>query len=229
MDPVRRVGCGTLMVGCLGTGLWATQALARDIPNDGQHSVAKFQLDLPLGRELDGQFPLMKTEWLPQADGRWRVAVSLPTEDVKIPGRPQYTRIMRGKMFFDSLHHPRIHFLSDAFDAPLLTTGGAMSGGNWYRVGEHGPEDILMPQNGFAVPLGALSSGGSGQPQMTGGNTYQFSGNLMTPEFWRQIQGEIAAGEARAYGRAMNDAPKLTMSQTARQQRQAVGRQRRGS
>nr|WP_303705409.1 hypothetical protein [Brevundimonas naejangsanensis] len=108
-------------------------------------------------------------------------------------------------------------------------TGGAMSGGNWYRVGEHGPEDILMPQSGFAVPLGALSSGGSGQPQMTGGNTYQFSGNLMTPEFWRQIQGEIAAGEARAYGRAMNDAPKLTMSQTARQQRQAVGRQRRGS
>ncbi|RIJ65193.1 hypothetical protein D1604_12810 [Brevundimonas sp. LPMIX5] len=108
-------------------------------------------------------------------------------------------------------------------------TGGAMSGGNWYRVGEHGPEDILMPQNGFAVPLGALSSGGSGQPQMAGGNTYQFSGNLMTPEFWRQIQGEIAAGEARAYGRAMNDAPKLTMSQTARQQRQAVGRQRRGS
>ena len=108
-------------------------------------------------------------------------------------------------------------------------TGGAMNGGNWYRVGEHGPEDILMPRNGFAVPLGALSSGGSGQPQMTGGNTYQFSGNLMTPEFWRQIQGEIAAGEARAYGRAMNDAPKLTMSQTARQQRQAVGRQRRGS
>lgn len=128
MGPVRRVGCGTLLVGCLGTGLWATQALARDIPNDGQHSVARFQLDLPLGRELDGQFPLMKTEWLPQADGRWRVAVSLPTDDVKIPGRPQYTRIMRGKMFFDSLHHPRVHFLSDAFDAPLLTTGGAMSG-----------------------------------------------------------------------------------------------------
>ena len=45
-------------------------------------------------------------------------------------------------------------------------TGGAMSGGNWYRVGEHGPEDILMPRNGFAVPLGALSSGGSGQAQV---------------------------------------------------------------
>lgn len=44
-------------------------------------------------------------------------------------------------------------------------TGGAMSGGNWYRVGEHGPEDILMPRNGFAMPLGALSSGGGGQPQ----------------------------------------------------------------
>lgn len=45
-------------------------------------------------------------------------------------------------------------------------TGGAMNGGNWYRVGEHGPEDILMPRNGFAVPLGALSSGGSGQAQV---------------------------------------------------------------
>ncbi|WP_313414161.1 hypothetical protein [Brevundimonas diminuta] len=45
-------------------------------------------------------------------------------------------------------------------------TGGAMSGGNWYRVGEHGPEDILMPRNGFAMPLGALASGGSGQAQV---------------------------------------------------------------
>ncbi|GEM_PF-2976615 len=62
-----------------------------------------------------------------------------------------------------------------------------------------------------------------------GGTSYHISGNLLTPEFWSQIKGEVAAGEARAYGRAMNDAPKLTMSQTARQQRQAVGRQRRGS
>lgn len=45
-------------------------------------------------------------------------------------------------------------------------TGGGMNGGNWYRVGEHGPEDILMPRNGFAMPLGALSSGGSGQAQV---------------------------------------------------------------
>lgn len=45
-------------------------------------------------------------------------------------------------------------------------TGGAMNGGNWYRVGEHGPEDILMPRNGFAMPLGALASGGSGQAQV---------------------------------------------------------------
>lgn len=45
-------------------------------------------------------------------------------------------------------------------------TGGAMNGGNWYRVGEHGPEDILMPRNGFAMPLDALSSGGSGQAQV---------------------------------------------------------------
>lgn len=66
--------------------------------------------------------------------------------------------------------------------------------------------------------------------QATGGggsNVYHISGNLLTPEFWNQIQGEIANGEARAYGRAMTDAPKLTMSQTAKQQQHAVGRRRR--
>nr|WP_312296127.1 hypothetical protein [Brevundimonas diminuta] len=42
----------------------------------------------------------------------------------------------------------------------------------------------------------------------------------------RRVAGPLAD---QAYVRAMNDAPKLTMSQTARQQRQAVGRQRRGS
>ena len=79
------------------------------------------------------------------------------------------------------------------------------------------------PREQVSVLNPGQSAGGGG------GAVYNFSGNLLTPEFWSQIKGEVAAGEARAYGRAMNDAPKLTMSQTARQQRQAVGRQRRGS
>ncbi len=79
------------------------------------------------------------------------------------------------------------------------------------------------PREQVSVLNPGQSAGGGG------GTVYNFSGNLLTPEFWSQIKGEVAAGEARAYGRAMNDAPKLTMSQTARQQRQAVGRQRRGS
>ena len=79
------------------------------------------------------------------------------------------------------------------------------------------------PREQVSVLNPGQSAGGGG------GTVYNFSGNLLTPEFWSQIKGEVAAGEARAYGRAMNDAPRLTMSQTARQQRQAVGRQRRGS
>ncbi|WP_245158207.1 MULTISPECIES: phage tail tape measure protein [unclassified Brevundimonas] len=59
------------------------------------------------------------------------------------------------------------------------------------------------------------------------GATYVIQGNLLTPEFWRQIQAETGGAENRAYGRSMADAPKLTMSQTAKQQASAVGRKRR--
>nr|WP_314136947.1 phage tail length tape measure family protein [uncultured Brevundimonas sp.] len=40
------------------------------------------------------------------------------------------------------------------------------------------------------------AGGGSG----FAGNTYHLSGNLLTPEFWAKIQGEVAAGEARIRG-----------------------------
>lgn len=116
------------VVGGLAAALLAMPAEARDIVIDGAHSYARFHLDLPMGRELDGRFPRMQAEWLPQADGRWRVSVWLPADAAEIRGRPRYTRIMRGEMFFDSQRHPNIQFLSDPFETGMLTRGGALSG-----------------------------------------------------------------------------------------------------
>lgn len=80
---------------------------------------------------------------------------------------------------------------------------------------------LAMPSiGGLGVPPGPRSS----EPIV-----FDMRGAFVPETFMREVEQKVAAGEARAYGRAMNDAPKLTMSQTARQQRQAVGRQRRGS
>lgn len=103
-------------------------AWAREIAIDDVNTFARFQLRLPLGRELHGRFPQMQAEWQAQADGRWRVLVSLPADAAEIPGSPRYTRIMRSEMFFDSRHHPQIQFLSDPFDAGMLARGGALAG-----------------------------------------------------------------------------------------------------
>lgn len=37
--------------------------------------------------------------------------------------------------------------------------GGPVQGGMAYRVGEHGPETLMMPSNGYVVPDGAFSAG----------------------------------------------------------------------
>ena len=118
------------LLGVIGglVALLAMPGQAREIVIDGTHSYARFHLDLPMGRELDGRFPRMQAEWLPQADGRWRVSVWLPADAAEIRGRPRYTRIMRSEMFFDSQRHPHIQFLSDPFEVGMLARGGALSG-----------------------------------------------------------------------------------------------------
>lgn len=63
--------------------------------------------------------------------------------------------------------------------------GGSVSAGRVYRVGEQGEELFSPGVSGTIIPNSALqgSAGGAG-----GGNTYHISGNLLTPEFWQQIQ-----------------------------------------
>ena len=60
-------------------------------------------------------------------------------------------------------------------------------------VGERGPELVNLPRGSKVWPNGTGPGGG--------GNTYNFSGNLLTPEFWAQIQaGDAQAAQAGAMG-----------------------------
>ena len=101
----------------------------------------------------------------------------------------------------------------------------AMRFGNLPGYAEGGLVGLSLPS--FAPAIGGLAAVGAGRSAEP--IVFDMRGAFVPETFMREVEQKVAAGEARAYGRAMNDAPKLTMSQTARQQRQAVGRQRRGS
>jgi hypothetical protein len=72
---------------------------------------------------------------------------------------------------------------------------GTMSAGRGLAlVGERGPELVAF-RGGERVYNNRESRG------MMGGNTYHIQGNLLTPEFWAQIQaGDVAAAQAGAQG-----------------------------
>lgn len=119
-------GIGVLAMGLL-IGFGAPACRAADGIDDVR-SEARFVLRGAFGRRLEGRFGQMQAALQPQADGRWRATVWLPTADAELPGHPRYTRIMRGDMFFDSARHPGIRFVSDPFDAGLLAQGGVLAG-----------------------------------------------------------------------------------------------------
>ena len=73
--------------------------------------------------------------------------------------------------------------------------GGSITGGKTYMVGERGPELFTAGRSGYITPNNRLGAAKSG------GNTYQISGNLLTPEFWAQI--EAMDAQAAAGGAAM--------------------------
>ena len=59
----RRVGCVAF---ALLASVMAMSAWAQEVVTDGTNSYARFELRLPLGRGLEGRFPHMQAEWLPQ-------------------------------------------------------------------------------------------------------------------------------------------------------------------
>lgn len=68
--------------------------------------------------------------------------------------------------------------------------GGSVNAGRMYMVGERGPEMFRPNSSGTIIPNDRIGSG-------AGGNTYYFSGNLLTPEFWNQINaGHAVAAQA---------------------------------
>lgn len=73
---------------------------------------------------------------------------------------------------------------------PKYADGTSFHPGGLAMVGERGPELVNLPRGSRVYPHGTGPSGG-------GGNVYHFTGNLMTPEFFAQIQrGNVAAAQA---------------------------------
>jgi hypothetical protein len=74
--------------------------------------------------------------------------------------------------------------------------GGPMTGGSWYRVGEHGPENIVMPRDGFAIPNGAMAGAGQDRAQRivveVGVNDDRFNASM------REVASPIATQAGRA-------------------------------
>lgn len=78
---------------------------------------------------------------------------------------------------------------------PGYATGTRNHPGGLAVVGERGPELVSMPR-GSSVFTNSESRAMMGG---RGGNTYNFSGNLLTPEFWARINaGDVAAAQGGA-------------------------------
>ncbi|MGA1800188.1 hypothetical protein VH567_15565 [Sphingomonas sp. 4RDLI-65] len=90
---------------------------------------------------------------------------------------------------------------------PKLASGTEYWSGGEALLGEHGPEKAWLPKGTRVTPAGATRRMADDQPR--GGVTHNyFNGNLLTPEFWQQIQaGDAnAAMQGAAGGAAMGQA-----------------------
>lgn len=76
---------------------------------------------------------------------------------------------------------------------PAFALGTSFAPGGLSLVGERGPELVDLPRGSRVTPNNEL--------RRMGGDTYYLSGNLLTPEFWSQIQaGDVGAARAGAAG-----------------------------
>ncbi len=84
-----------------------------------------------------------------------------------------------GKKIQANINTPRV---------PAYAKGTGFHPGGLAMVGERGPEIVRLPRGSAVYPNGS----GPGE-----GNTYYLSGNLLTPEFWSQINaGHAVAAQA---------------------------------
>ncbi|WP_242112790.1 YceI family protein [Luteimonas aquatica] len=111
---------------CLLGALAAPPATAAAI--DTAKSDIGFTLRTRWGQVLEGRFPHYKGEIAVLPDGRQQVRLELSTRDVEIVGNKTYTKLTRGRGFFDAEHFPTIEFVSEPFPARLMREGGALPG-----------------------------------------------------------------------------------------------------
>lgn len=105
---------------------WTAQAGTKNI--DPAHSQIGFALRTRWGQTLEGRFPAYEGEILVLGDGRRRVRLTLSARDVEIVGHRNYTRLTRGKGFFDAERYPEVVFVSEPYGDELTRDGGALAG-----------------------------------------------------------------------------------------------------
>lgn len=121
------LAAAALLAACaalLAPAAWANTAHPIDIPR----SQVGFALKTRWGQELLGRFPILDGEVATLPDGRRKVRLSLSAREVEIVDQRAYTKMTRGKGFFDAERYPRVSFESDPFDPALLRDGGALAG-----------------------------------------------------------------------------------------------------
>ena len=106
--------------------LWATAASAAEIDAAGSHF--GFLLTTRWGQELQGRFTMASGVVDQLADGHRQVRLRLATGSVEILGHPTYTRMARGRGFFQSDRYPDLEFVSDPYTPQLLRDGGPLPG-----------------------------------------------------------------------------------------------------
>lgn len=95
---------------------------------------------------------------------------------------------------------------------PKLASGTEYWSGGTALLGEHGPERAWLPKGTRVTPAGATSR--EAMAVRGGDKHYYFSGNLLTPEFWQQIQ----AGNDGAAMRGAAGGSQLAQREVSRQQ-----------
>lgn len=113
---------------CLLAALALAAGTARADAIDPGQSEFGFSLKTRWGQTLEGRFPVYEGEVATLADGRHQVRLELSAADVEIVGHASYTRLTRGKGFFDAGHYPRVSFVSDPYPRALLLSGGELGG-----------------------------------------------------------------------------------------------------
>ena len=131
MNRVAACIAWLLCIAVLAAQPWVAQAGTAQVGSksiDPAQSQVGFTLRTRWGQTLEGRFPTYQGEILALDDGRRRVRLSLSAREVEIVGHRNYTRLTRGKGFFDAERYPEVVFVSEPYGDELTRDGGALAG-----------------------------------------------------------------------------------------------------